>query len=98
MKGQQAFGEVTHALTREHNPTSPGYPGARLYPAKLMVETNRSIEHLFFRFFWGGVVFIPAPPVTARYSPLSFHTGRDCFIFIQVSNQTLLGSVHFVNL
>ena len=39
MKGQQAFGEVTHALTRKHNPYRPGHPGAHLCPAKSMVET-----------------------------------------------------------
>ena len=26
MKGQQAFGEVTHALMRKHNPYRPGHP------------------------------------------------------------------------
>ena len=39
MKGQQAFGEVTHALMRKHNPYRLGHPGAHLCPAKSMVET-----------------------------------------------------------
>ena len=39
MKGQQAFGEVTHALMFKHNPYRPGHPGAHLCPAKSMVET-----------------------------------------------------------
>jgi len=48
MKGQQAFGEVTHALMRKHNPTSPGYPEAHLCPAKSMVATNRPIGTFVF--------------------------------------------------
>jgi len=43
MKGQQAFGEVTHALMRKHNPYHPGYPGAHLCLAKSMAETNMPI-------------------------------------------------------
>ena len=39
MKGEQAFGEVTHALMRKHYLYRPGHPGAHLCPAKSMVET-----------------------------------------------------------
>ena len=34
MKGQQPFGEVTHALMRKHYPYRPGHPGAHLCPVK----------------------------------------------------------------
>ena len=37
--GEQAFGEVTHALMRKHYPYRPGHPGAHLCLAKSMVET-----------------------------------------------------------
>ena len=39
MKGQQALGEVTHALMRKQYPYRPGHPGAHLCPAKSIVET-----------------------------------------------------------
>ena len=51
MKGQQAFGEVTHALMHKHNPYRPGQLGAHLCPAKTMVEliTNTSNDVLAVR-------------------------------------------------
>ena len=43
MKGQRAFGEVTHALMRKLYPYRPGHPGARLCPAESMAETTPTV-------------------------------------------------------